>query len=300
MTEFLESVLHWIVSGEARIYIRAVTIVAVGYLMARLVRRWIRRKQLNPQAQMIAARLAGYLVMTVALVWALRELGFQLGALLGAAGLFTVALGFAARTSVSNLISGLFLVGERPFVVGDCIQVGTVTGFVLSVDLMSVKLRTYDNLLVRIPNESLFKKDVTNLSFFPIRRYDLKIGVAYKESLSRVKKVLDEVADKNPLCLVDPAPVFIFLSYGDSGLQIQYSVWAKRELFPQLKTSITREVKDAFDAQGIEIPFPHRSLYTGSLTAPFPIRVVPDPPEAAPADELGAVGIDPVDGHPRG
>jgi len=287
MMDFLESAWQWIASGEMRIYLKAGAIVVLGYLVARLVRRWIRRKQLNAQAQMIAGRFSGYLVMAVALIWALRELGFQLGALLGAAGLFSVAIGFAAKTSVSNLISGLFLVGERPFVVGDCIQVGTVTGFVLSVDLMSVKLRTFDNLLVRIPNESLFRKDVTNLSFFPIRRLDLKISVAYKEDLGRVKKVLDEVADRNPLCLVDPAPQFIFLSYGDSGLEIQYSVWAKRELWPQLKGSITREIKEALDAQEIEIPFPHRSLYTGAMSAPFPIRVVADPPE----DEADATAI---------
>ena len=281
MTDFLQDVWLWVVSGEARAYLKAALVLALGVLAARLVRRWIRRKQLNAQAQLIAARLAGYLVLTVSFIWALRELGFQLGALLGAAGLFTVALGFAAKTSVSNLISGLFLIGERPFVVGDQIAVGPVMGFVLSVDLMSVKIRTFDNLLVRIPNESLFRKDVTNYSAFPIRRLDLKVSVGYKESLGRVKKVLDAVADKNPLCLVDPAPLYVFLNYGASGVELQYSVWAKREIFGQLKSSITREIKEALDAEGIEIPYPHRTLYAGAMTAPFPIRVVSDPPEAA-------------------
>jgi len=289
--EFLEFVGQWFTSSAASIYIKAFTIVLVGYLVSRLVRRWIRSKQLNAQAQMIAGRFAGYLVMVVALIWALRELGFQLGALLGAAGLFSVAIGFAAKTTVSNLISGLFLVGERPFVVGDCIQVGTVTGFVLSVDLMSVKLRTYDNLLVRIPNESLFKKDVTNLSFFPIRRLDLKITVGYKESLPRVKKTLDAVADKNPICLVDPAPVFSFLSYGNSGVELQYSVWSQREVFAQLKSSMSRGVKEALDEEGIEIPYPYRSLHTGSQTAPFPIRVVTDPPEVAAGEGAGVTSL---------
>lgn len=276
--DFLETVWTWISSGGARMYLKAALILVVGYLLAKLLRRWLRRKQLNAQAQMIASRLVGYLVMGVAFIWALRELGFQLGALLGAAGLFSVALGFAAKTSVSNLISGLFLIGERPFVVGDVISVGKYLGFVLSVDLMSVKIRTFDNLLVRIPNELLFKKEVTNLSHFPIRRVDLKISVAYKEDLGRVKKVLDGVSDENPLCLVDPAPLLLFLGYGPSGVELQYSVWTQRENFLKCKSSASREIKEAFDETGIEIPFPHRTLYAGAATAPLPIRVVTDEP----------------------
>jgi small-conductance mechanosensitive channel len=274
MMEFLEDVWLWLHTGNGRTYLKAVIIVVLGYLLARIIRRWIRGKKLDAQAQMIAGRLVSYGVMALAVIWALRELGFQLGALLGAAGLFTVAIGFAAKTSVSNLISGIFLVGERPFVVGDVISVGTYTGFVMSVDLMSVKLRTFDNLLVRIPNELLFKREVTNFSHFPIRRCDLKISVGYRSDLARVKKVLDGVADANPLSLVDPAPIFMFMSYGDNGLELQYSVWTKRENFLQLKTSITREIKAALDAEGVEIPYPQRTLHLGG-GEPVSVQLVP-------------------------
>jgi small-conductance mechanosensitive channel len=204
---------------------------------------------------------------------ALRELGFSLGVLLGAAGVLSVAIGFASQTSASNLISGLFLIGERPFGAGDVIKVGDTTGEVLSVDLLSVKLRTFDNLFVRIPNETLIKSEVTTLTRFPIRRFDLMVGVAYKEDIERVRAVLMEVAERNALCLDEPKPLFIFNGFGDSSLNIQFSVWAKRENFLDLRNSMQIEIKKAFDAEDIEIPFPHVTLYTGSVTDPFPVRL---------------------------
>jgi small-conductance mechanosensitive channel len=196
---------------------------------------------------------------------------------LGAAGVFSVAIGFASQTSASNLISGLFLLAERSFAVGDIIKVGDTTGEVLSIDLLSVKIRTFENLYVRIPNETLVKNQTTTLTKFPIRRIDLQIGIAYKENIERVRKLLMEVADKNVLCLDEPKPLFIFLGYGDSSLNIQLSVWAKKENFLDLRNSIYEEIKEAFDENGIEIPFPHITLYAGSVTDPFPVLLSEGP-----------------------
>ena len=86
--------------------------------------------------------------------------------------------------------------------------------------------------------------------------------------------MLREVAARNPLVFEEPEPLFIFQSYGDSALVFQFSVWATRETFLDVKDGLQREIKAAFDAEGIEIPFPHRSLYAGSVTEPFPVRVV--------------------------
>ena len=147
-------------------------------------------------------------------------------------------------------------------------------GEVLSIDLLSVKLRTFDNLFVRIPNETLIKSEVTTLTRFPIRRADLPIGIAYKEDIERVQKILMAVADANPLCLEEPKPLFILLGFGDSSINLQFSVWAKRENFLELKNSIQIEIKRAFDREGVEIPFPHRTIYAGSASDPIPITLV--------------------------
>ncbi len=165
---------------------------------------------------------------------------------------------------------------RHEFVVGDVIQVGQTEGIVLSIDTISVKLRTFDNKFVRIPNETIVKSEVTTVTRFPVRRVDVLVGVAYKEDLDQVRKVLLDVATQNPLCLTEPQPQIIFRGYGDSSLDFKFAVWAKRETWLQLKTSIHEEIKRAFDAHGIEIPFPHRTLYTGAATEPMPIRIVND------------------------
>jgi small-conductance mechanosensitive channel len=98
--------------------------------------------------------------------------------------------------------------------------------------------------------------------------------VAYKEDLTKVQEILFDVADKNPLCLEEPQPLFIFQNFGDSAINFQFSVWGRREEYLTLKTQVQMEIKAAFDQAGIEIPFPHRTLYTGSVTEPFPVSIV--------------------------
>lgn len=257
--------------------VRAVILVSSGLLLAMLASRLsVRtlRHRLTPHVLQLIRRVSFYGILGLFAASALRELGFSLAVLMGAAGVLTVAIGFASQTTASNLISGLFLIGERSFEIGDIIQVGSTTGEVLSIDSLSVKLRTLDNLYVRIPNETLIKSEVVTLTRFPIRRFDLMLGVAYKEDLDRVREVLVKVAEANVLCLDEPAPLFIFTGFGESSLNIQFSVWARRENFLDLRNIISAEIKRAFDEAGIEIPFPHRTLYAGEATKPLPVQIV--------------------------
>jgi small-conductance mechanosensitive channel len=256
---------------------RAVVILFVGYFIARLLTASILKlvgKHLSKQQQGLFRRILFYGLIIVFTVSALHEMGFKLSVLLGAAGILSVAIGFASQTSASNLISGLFLLTERPFVTGDVIRVGSTTGEVLAIDLLSTKLRTFDNLYVRIPNETMLKSEVTTLTRFPIRRLDVPVGVAYKEDTEKVRELLLTIAQQNPLCLDEPAPRFMFLGFGDSAQNLQLNVWVKRENFLDLKNTIHHEIKKTFDAHGVEIPFPHISLYAGSETEAFPVRVV--------------------------
>ncbi len=166
--------------------LRALLYVVAGIVLARLASRVVQRifrQRPNPQLEMLVHRGTFYVIATVFVIAALGELGFNTTALVAVAGILTVALGFASQTSMSNLISGLFLIGERPFAVDDVIKVGNTTGFVLSIDLLSVKLRKFDNTFVRVPNETILNSEVNTLTKFPIRRADLEISVAYKEDL---------------------------------------------------------------------------------------------------------------------
>ncbi len=172
----------------------------------------------------------------------MRELGFNFGVLLGAAGIVTLAIGFASQTSVSNVISGLFMILERSVGVGDVIKVGSTTGEVIAIDLLSTKLRTFDNLLVRIPNETMIKAEITTLTRFPIRRSRRRIGVAYKDDLQQVEQVLLAVADRNPLSLQEPQPLLIARGFGESSIDYLLGVRVKRENFLELRNQIYREI----------------------------------------------------------
>jgi small-conductance mechanosensitive channel len=269
-------VVNYVTGPQAANLVQAAVKIGVGLVLGRVLGNGLARMfgAEDAQRSMILRRVSFYAVAGLFTASALMDLGFDLGVLLGAAGILTVAIGFASQTSASNVISGLFLLGERPFSVGDVIRVNGTTGEVLSVDLLSVKLRTFDNLFVRIPNETMIKTEMTNLRRFPIRRYDLMVGVAYKEDLRRVRDVLLEVADRNPLCLEEPAPIIIFQGYADSSINHQFSVWAKTDNYLELRNTIPLEVKEAFDEADIEIPFPHRTLYTGAETDSFPVRTM--------------------------
>jgi small-conductance mechanosensitive channel len=277
MEDLITTITDFIQTESILNVIRAALIVVGGFIIARLISSFLVRvtkATLDRHRLMLLRRGSYYAILALFLTAALIQLGFDLGILLGTAGILTVALAFASQTSMSNLISGLFLVAENPFQVGDLLQVGTTVGEVLEIDLLSVKLRKFDNTFVRLPNEMLIKSEFWTLTKFPIRRLDLQISVAYKEDIGRVRDILFGVAEKNPLSLEEPQPLFIFQGFGDSALEIQFSVWVLRDNYLLLKNSIYEEIKQAFDAADVEIPFPHRSLYTGSVTDPFPVRVV--------------------------
>ncbi len=268
---------------------RAVLYLALGVALARGARYALRRTTLTLSAQQrqLLSRFVYYGILALFGISAMRQFGFDFTVLLGAAGLVTVAIGFASQTSAANLIAGLFLVAEKAVNIGEIVTVDGVTGEVLSVDVLSTKLRTFDNLQVRIPNETMVKARITTLNRFPLRRVDVNVGVAYDSDLPLVEKTLQEVARANPLCLDEPGPLVIWTGFGDSSINYLYAVWAKSENWLALRNSITREVKAAFDDAGIVIPFPQRTLQPG--TTPLEVRLHQAPPEP----------VDYADGAPR-
>lgn len=278
MTEFK---LDALLNPERLTELTAGTVlILVGWLLARLLSNaFVRTMQhrITPHQLLLGRRSIFYFLLILFAISGLREMGFKLSVLLGAAGVLSVAIGFASQTSASNLISGLFLIGEGPFSIGDVIQVGPTEGEVLSIDLLSVKLRTGDNLFVRIPNEQLIKSEVINLTRFPIRRLNLPIGVAYKEDIRKVRETLLRVARQNPLCLDEPAPTIIVQGFGASSVDLMFHLWTRKENFLDMRDSIQEAIKLAFDDAGIEIPFPQVSVNAGSGSEPLPLRLVDSP-----------------------
>lgn len=247
-----------------------VTGIPLVLLVSRIVSRVLRHR-LGEQGGNLLARIVRYAGYVMILVGVLQEFGFNLAAVLGAAGIAGVAIGFASQTSLSNLISGLFIVGERPFEKGDVIEVGTFTGTVEEIGLMALTLRTFDNRSVRIPNETLVKTNVVTVTRYPIRRVDITVGVAYNEAIDKVMRVLREVADAHPAVLDEPEAVIVFNGFGESSLNFMIGAWTIKADVMKVKNELPLRIKEAFDHEEIEMPFPHRVLASGKAMEPIPI-----------------------------
>ena len=257
--------------------IRIATIIVVGITLLLFLKRYLGRyvtKQYTPHYGMLIGKLVFYIGIALILVMVLQDLGFSLTPLLGAAGILGIALGFASQTSVSNVISGFFLIAEQSFKVGDVVKVGENVGVVLSIDTLSVKIRMFDNRFLRVPNETMIKSQFINITRFPIRRIDCNISVAYKEDLSRVRDILFDVAENIPFSLKEPPPLLIFDKYGSSSIDLLFVAWAVREDFLKLRNALNMGIKERFDKEGIEIPFPHVSVYAGSASDPLPVDFI--------------------------
>ena len=247
MNEFLDKLgfSQFLKSELILDFIWAALTLTIGLILAWLVSSGIARmlrRRLKAQEAMLVKRLSYYVLFSLVIIITLHQLGIDLGLLLGAAGILSVAIGFASQTSASNVISGIFLIAERPFVIGDILDIDGRVGEVISIDLLSVKLRTYDNVMMRVPNEQMIKTIVMNRTRFPIRGIDVQVGVAYKENTERVRNILFDVAEQNPLCLDEPKPLFIYKGYGDSALELQFSVWVTQENFLLLQNNIKEEI----------------------------------------------------------
>ena len=249
--------------------------VALIYLLAFVVNK-VLPKSLSQQRKMIIRRLiyySGYILLGFILI---AQLDIDPTPFFGAAGVIGLVVGVASQTSIGNIVSGFFLVGEKSFEIGDVIKVGDKSGVVFSIDLLAVKIRTFDNQLLRIPNQTIISTELINVTRFPIRRLDFNVSVAYKEDLAKVKTLLEEVAKANPLSLDEPEPLIVFKDFGASGIDILLGIWFEKPNYLKVKNSIFQEIKARFDAERIEIPFPHVTLYTGEATKPFPVMNTTD------------------------
>ena len=231
-------------------------ILIVGLLILGIITALVKKllpAKFSMQRKMLINRFVRYTGIVILFLIVISEMNIDLTAIFGAAGVIGIVIGVASQTSIGNIVSGFFLVSEKPFELGDLIRIGDKTGTVYSIDLLSIKIKTLDNLLLRIPNQTVISTEVINVTKFPIRRLDIDLSVAYKEDLEKVIEVIKRVVKRNPFCLDEPEPLVVFKDFGDSGINILLGVWFEKANFLKVKNSIFMEIKSTFDAEGILI-----------------------------------------------
>lgn len=259
--------------------VRAALLLVGGWFLSRLISSLVARQlthRMRPHQVMLLRRVVFMLLFLLFLASAFQQLNFRISALLGATGILTVAIGIASQTSMSNVVSGLFLIGEKPFEIGDTISLNGTTGQIITIDSLSVRICTADNAMVRIPNEVIIKSAVTNLSHFPTRRADLDVAVAPGEKTDRVIRLLLELAQKNPLCLKEPAPAVIVTSLGEASTQLQLQIWVRTADRGKVQAELLLAIHDAFQQHCIQRPLPAQALFAGAPDQGFPVRLMPE------------------------
>ncbi len=213
-------------------------------------------------------RFTGVIIYVVAIILALDLVGINVMPFVAGAGILGIAIGFAAKDTLSNLIAGILLIIDRPFEVGDRIEVWTAPtgsatwGDVIDIGIRATKIKTTDNIVIIIPNNEIMKRDIINYTIISAMiRVRINIGISYDADLARAKQIILDVADQIDWIAKDPKPKVVVRVFGESSVDLQLRVWIQnaRKRMDTI-SEITDRVKEAFDHHHIEIPYPKRDI----------------------------------------
>ncbi len=249
--------------------ISAILILFIGNLVVKgvagSVANVLKKKEMDKAVVEFIHGLVRYTLFIIVLIAALSRIGVQTAsvvAVLGAAGL---AVGLALQGSLSNFAAGVLIVAFRPFKAGDYVEIAGVAGSVDSILIFQTVLKTPDNKMVVVPNSAVIGGAITNYSRHATRRVDMVIGVSYKSDLQKTKRVLRETLEKDPRILKDPDITIGVLTLADSSINFAVRPWCKTEDYWKVYYDSMQAIKEALDANGIEIPFPQMDVHLNKI-----------------------------------
>jgi len=262
-----DRIVEWVVAygGQA---LGAIATLVIGYLLARLVRRlvkrWLVRTDLALALQRFVTQITYVGILVFAIVASLARFGIQTTsfvAILGAAGF---AIGFALQGSLANFAAGVLLLVLRPFKIGDFVEAGGVSGSVQDIQLFTTVLATPDNVKVMVPNAQIYGGVIRNYNAYETRRIDLVVGIGYGDSIEAGFAAALAAMTGDDRVLEDPAPQVMVRELADSSVNLNLRLWVNGADYWNVLFDLTRSVKETFDERGIEIPYPQHVVHTGA------------------------------------
>ncbi|MCQ1534883.1 mechanosensitive ion channel family protein [Methanosarcina sp. KYL-1] len=244
--------------------LKFVLVLALSVIAARIITIYLRRSlqdKVSKDVLEAVIKLLYYGTLGVVFISILPLIGLDPSGLLLAGGVAGIVIGFASQNIVGNLVSGFFLMIERPIKIGDQVEVNGISGYVSDIRIISTLVRTYDGLLVRIPNEQVFTTNITNLVGHPVRRFEYTVGIRYSDDADAAIWIIKDLIDKEPFALQSPSPSVFVNELGDSSVNIVVRVWAPVSEWFGLKTRLLWNIKKTLEENGIEVPFPQRVLH---------------------------------------
>jgi len=262
-------ILNRVIFGNIRIsdIILSFAIILIASLLAKVTAFYLRKNlkgRVDENNLKIIVRILNYSVFVLSLLMILPHLGLNLSGLLVAGGMTGLVIGFASQKVVSNLISGVFLMIEKPIRIGQGVNIEGTVGVVVDINIMSTIIRTYESLYVRIPNEKVFTNTITNFVENIVRRINYTVGIRYSDDAEKAIDIIKNVLEYQPFVLENPKPMIFVDELGDNAVNIVVRFWAPTSEWFDVKTRMLWEIKKAIESEGIQVPFPQRTVWFAS------------------------------------
>lgn len=242
----------------------AFIILLAGVFFAKIlsvkIRRLFRDKVAKGPLE-ATSKLIYYVIIFFAVFAALQVLRIDLSGLLIVGGLLAIAIGFASQSVISNLIAGIFLGIDKPMEIGDAVDIDGTSGVVEEVRIMSTRIRTFDGIYTRLPNEKVFNANIKDYDARITRRFEYKIGIRYQDDAAKATEIIKNTIDAHPLALVNPGPQIFVDNLGDNSVNFTVRIWAPSSEWYGVKMELLWNIKTALEESGIEIPFPQRDVW---------------------------------------
>ena len=242
-------------------------IMIAGRFLSRLVSRGVEKSLARPQVGMshllkrMTVTFTKNAIFILALVFGLAQLGFSLGPLLAGFGVVGFILGFAMQDSLSNLAAGMMILINRPYDVGDLVDISGVFGKVENMSMVSTSILTLDNQKLVVPNSKIWGDVIKNVTDQRVRRVDMTFGIAYTDDIPHAEEVFKDILEKHERVLEEPESMVRLHTLGESSVDFVVRPWVKTDDYWDVYWDVTRAVKMRFDEEGISIPFPQRDIH---------------------------------------
>ena len=251
--------------------IGAILILIIGRIVAGIIRQVVRkvliRAKMDESLVSFVGSLAYALVIVFVIIAVLGKFGVETASLVAVLGAATFAIGFALQGSLSNFAAGVMILLFRPFKIGEFIDAAGVAGSVKEIRLFTTVLATPDNIKIIVPNSKIFGDTIKNFSVFDTRRVSIEVGISYDASIQKAIDVAMNLIKEDTRILSDPAPQIVVSELADSSVNLVVRPWTKKEDYWSVRCDLTRKIKEAFDQNGIEIPFPQQVVHMVSAGA---------------------------------
>lgn len=243
-----------------------IIVLALGYLANRAsnmaIENYMRREHIDNHIIKTSKKISAYAIYGLTIVAVLGVIGVPATALGTVVGLLGLGLSFAMRNVIENFISGIFLLVNQEFKIGDQIEVDGHAGVIEDIQIRASEIRTFDGRQVIVPNSKLFSNIVTNYTAYSKRRFEVIVGIGYEDDIRKAREIALEVLNESDYVEEDPDPQVLVDSLDDSSVNLKLRGWTRPQRSDVLKSSseVANEVKDRFEEEGINIPFPIRTV----------------------------------------